>query len=448
MRGQEGPVDPGRRTLLRTATLLAGLGAAATLTGCRGIRLEDDAPHLPLPVRHPLDAEAALLRLLSDLRDLTALTAAGTTAAVTALSPLHQTQAETLRDALLRGGVPGDLVAAAQPALSTAGGASATTGTPPASAPTASPPTSATATTGGGDRPPVPPTEAAHAERAALDLARAAPLMACSPELRPTIVAVLAQRATVATRLGAAPDWDSIAPADPRHAAEEATAVDTAATAAPTSDASTAGPNTAGADTAGPTAAGSPTGATDDTSGGGTASGSHSGAAPAHPVPAETAAGLLTPARATAYAMEVVAGQIEASRTANAKATLAQLRQTIAELEDIAGDQAPEPELGYALPAPVTTSSAAVALARTALVAHRAAVATATASPGEASLTPAAGLHLVRWLSDADRWALAWGGPAQPFPGMSNAPAPSATAPTVSTAPTGTTGTTGTTSSP
>ncbi|XVX19088.1 hypothetical protein ACQP1U_12230 [Actinomycetota bacterium] len=433
MRGQEGPSDPGRRALLRTSALLVGLGAASALTGCSGIRLEDDAPHLPLPVRHPVDAEDALLALLGDLRGLASLTAAGTTAAVEALSALHESQAEVLRDALLRGGVPDGLVAAAQPAPPAAGTTAAT------SAPAAAGTSAATESTSSpaSARPPVPPTEAGRAERSVLDLATAAPLMRCSAELRPTIVAVLAQRASAAGRLGTAPDWGSIAPPDPQRAAREAQAVDAAATASPTTGPAT----TSAAD--GTTTSGS-SGASGAATSPGTSDPSDSPAQATHPVPADLAARLLESARATAYAMEVVAGQIETTRTANAKATLAQVRQTIAELEDIAADKAPAPELGYTLPTPVTTSAKAVTLARSALTAHRSAVAAAVASASDETFTPAAGLHLVRWLCEADRWAIAWGTPARAFPGMSNDPAtstPSASAPSGPTSPTAGAGT-------
>ena len=96
---------PTRRVLLRTAVLAAVTGPL--LAAC-DIRLEDDAPPIPLLPRKSVPDEAVLVDLV---RRTTALAqAAGRvskpTQAVAGLSSLHQTQADVLRARLTSDGVP------------------------------------------------------------------------------------------------------------------------------------------------------------------------------------------------------------------------------------------------------------------------------------------------------------------------------------------------------
>lgn len=104
------PTGPGRRVV--TATLLAA--SLPALAGC-GVRLEEDAPDLPLvPRRSPMPGEEHLLGLLGATlllgRDCAALgSATGAT-----LAALHTAQAHVLRDAVRRGGVPAETIARAE----------------------------------------------------------------------------------------------------------------------------------------------------------------------------------------------------------------------------------------------------------------------------------------------------------------------------------------------
>lgn len=176
---------PGRRALL--------LGALATLplvAGC-GIRLEDDAPHVPfVPTREPLPAEdllTALTRACADLADLAA-TASGDLPA--RLVPVHRRQHTVLRTTLLRLGVP---VAEID-----------TVPTPTGAATSSSAPTS-----------PSPSPSAARAELTAEEGAAAAGAARYSgveADLRATVAALHAQRFAAATLLAGRPPAVPTAP--------------------------------------------------------------------------------------------------------------------------------------------------------------------------------------------------------------------------------------------
>lgn len=89
---------PGRRALV------AGLlGAGATgLAGCR-VRLEDDAPALPLvAARTPVPAEDLLTALTRDCAGLAATSGQGADAVTRSLADVHRRQHTVLRAALLR----------------------------------------------------------------------------------------------------------------------------------------------------------------------------------------------------------------------------------------------------------------------------------------------------------------------------------------------------------
>ncbi len=58
--GASAPGLPSRRTVLRAGSRLAAVAATAALGGC-GIRLQDDAPNLPLLQRRSIPDEAALI---------------------------------------------------------------------------------------------------------------------------------------------------------------------------------------------------------------------------------------------------------------------------------------------------------------------------------------------------------------------------------------------------
>lgn len=134
---------PGRRLLL------AGAGAAllAPVSGC-GVRLEDDAPRVPLvPTREPVPGEDALVALTLDCLRLAGLADALGTSLGTDLATLHRRQHTVLRTTLVGRQVPAaSLDAAASPGASPSPSASDT------GSPTPSPtPTRAPATTLGAD---------------------------------------------------------------------------------------------------------------------------------------------------------------------------------------------------------------------------------------------------------------------------------------------------------
>lgn len=216
---------PGRRQVLRVAAGLGlGLVLTGTVTGC-GIRLEDGAPNLPfVPTRTPLPAEAALLELLAQTRELVTLTRAWSAGAglATQLSAIHDDQADVLA-ALLRGhGVPDSVLAgtpppSASPGASTPRSTAASTG--PAGGPTTPGPTSGTPSASG-----VAPTKAMVAAQEAAALTHASTLGGANDALRPTLVALLAQRAAAVSVLtGKAPRLDR--PATPTWASGAATAL-------------------------------------------------------------------------------------------------------------------------------------------------------------------------------------------------------------------------------
>ena len=100
---------PTRRELLRTAALATVV--APLLVAC-DIRLEDDAPTLPLIQRKSVPDEAVLVDLV---RRTTALAqAAGRVPnpndAVSRLATIHQTQADVLRSRLTTAGVPNHVI--------------------------------------------------------------------------------------------------------------------------------------------------------------------------------------------------------------------------------------------------------------------------------------------------------------------------------------------------
>lgn len=97
---------PRRRLLLSAPLALAGL----SLAGC-DIRLEEDAPNVPfIPRRTPMAGELVLLDLLAGTIALSAAATADTDPLSRDLSALLDRQAQVVRDALLGGGVPAEIV--------------------------------------------------------------------------------------------------------------------------------------------------------------------------------------------------------------------------------------------------------------------------------------------------------------------------------------------------
>lgn len=144
--------------------------AALVLSGC-GVRLEDDAPPLPLiPTREPIPAEETLLWLLEDCRHL-----AGGDGPHT---DLYAEQVSVLRSALFRAGVPIDTL-------------DEVLAPPEPSAPVASPSTPTTTA------PPLAPTAGPEAALRRID-----DLSRCGPGIFPVVMSLLAQRWATVTLSG------------------------------------------------------------------------------------------------------------------------------------------------------------------------------------------------------------------------------------------------------
>jgi hypothetical protein len=197
----------------RRALLTAGLGTLSVLAlaSC-GIRLEDDAPRIPLlPARTPIDGETFLLGLVRSSAELAGdargLGGAGTSL-VARLAGLHARQVTVLGAELRRLGVPQSLVdqaATGHPAAAASPGTAThrptTAGTTVTQAPTSGPTT----------RPVLSPADLAAVELADLGTTSqpAAPsLTQAAGPARPLAGALLAQRVAAAALLGAPPQTD------------------------------------------------------------------------------------------------------------------------------------------------------------------------------------------------------------------------------------------------
>lgn len=97
--------------------LLGALGSAVVLSGC-GVRLEEDAPDLPLiPRRQPVSGETLLIDLEAETRTLAAVAPAMGGEAGSTLVPMFVAQAQLIRDVLLHGGLPADQLRAPAAAI-------------------------------------------------------------------------------------------------------------------------------------------------------------------------------------------------------------------------------------------------------------------------------------------------------------------------------------------
>ncbi|CAN7487187.1 hypothetical protein [Knoellia sp. LjRoot47] len=193
-------VTPSATTPTRRLVTAGALGTVLlALTGC-GIRLEDDAPRVPLvPTREPIEAEDALLRLLAAVQSAAvAPFAADPLAAL--LPTLHARQATVLHDALRQRGVPESALPSASPSAS-----GTRTGAAPGA--TASPSSSAS-------------PRATVARRTVSDvessvLAAAPGLEGAEADLRPALVALLGQVHAASLLSPAAAEVDSAGAASP-----------------------------------------------------------------------------------------------------------------------------------------------------------------------------------------------------------------------------------------
>jgi hypothetical protein len=194
MARQRAPIRWTRRSVLRSAGSLVWVASLAAVTGCR-VRLEDDAPRIPLlRTRTPIPDERALAAALTAtwrLEDLATSLGGAPTGMPARLRSVHARQAAVLAGVLAAGGAP----------------------VPPRPAATASAAPSATASDTPSSVPSVAPSELRYAEQASADSSSGG-LAAISGSHLGLFVAVAAQRSASATLLGA--DLTTSTPSAPR----------------------------------------------------------------------------------------------------------------------------------------------------------------------------------------------------------------------------------------
>lgn len=194
----------------RRALLTAGLGTLSVLAlaSC-GIRLEDDAPRIPLlPARTPIDGETFLLGLVRSSAELAGDAhglGVARTSLVARLAGLHARQVTVLGAELRRLGVPQALVDQAA-----SGRPASTSSSPSGPSPTssASPTSDASPTSGPTTQPVLSPADLAAAELADTGTTSqpvAPSLTQAARPVRPLAGALLAQRLAAAALLGAPP---------------------------------------------------------------------------------------------------------------------------------------------------------------------------------------------------------------------------------------------------
>jgi hypothetical protein len=170
---------------------MAGVVAAVLPAAGCGIRLEDDAPRIPLvPTRTPVPAEAELVALTRDTASLARLAASVGGSLAADLATLHGRQYTVLRTNLVALGVPADDLEAPP-----AGSPPSSAPPPPSPSPTGPPSTAVTPVAG----------RAALATAEAASAATAAAFAGVHDDLVPTIASLHAQRFAAASILGGRP---------------------------------------------------------------------------------------------------------------------------------------------------------------------------------------------------------------------------------------------------
>jgi hypothetical protein len=347
------PSATGPTRRLVTAGALGALVVA--LAGC-GIRLEDDAPRVPLvPTREPIPAEDALVRLLGAVQSASVASFVTTDRLGPLLLPLHARQATVLHDALRQRAVPESTLPTATPSPT----ASATpTGTPTATTP------GGTAAPGASASPGAALPRRSVVEVESTVLAAGTGLADAEAELRPMLVALLGQAEAAVLLSG--------------------------------------GAGGASIPTPTPTASSSPS--------------APPGAPPTWSSPAVLAP-FVTAVRRATFLLEVAAARSpKAVRTAWLRDITA-LQALTADLVTAAGDAAPLPDLAQTLPRPVTTPDEAATLATEAMATLLAttggALRTLTDSDPEAALAAVPG-----WLGTVAATAHRHGTRLTAFPGL------------------------------
>ncbi len=206
---------PSRRALL-TAASLAPL---ALLTACR-VRLEDDAPRVPLiPTREPTEDEALLLAAWRASTDLSRMTTGLAGDGVTA-SRLHAVQARIFDQVLRDRRVPDAQRTSPAASPTTSPTVSSTASSTAASSASASAGSTPNGSAPNGSAPTAPPDRAAvaRAEAGAVSPAALAELATAHAGQLPLLASFAACRARLAAVLGAPPSWpawgETASPAD------------------------------------------------------------------------------------------------------------------------------------------------------------------------------------------------------------------------------------------
>ncbi len=189
-----------RQVVLRRRGLLLAAAATAALAGC-SIRLEDDAPSLPLLQRKSMPDEKELIAGLTLATSLTQMAGRipGAPALVTQLNGIHDAQAKVLHDLLTRGGVPEHVIESA-----TTTATSGTSSRTPAAAVSAPPPATVQAL--------------AAAEVTALAPGSLSLVAGATTANRTLLTAIAAQRALAGGLLGSTVTWPATDPLPPASA--------------------------------------------------------------------------------------------------------------------------------------------------------------------------------------------------------------------------------------
>jgi len=188
-----------RQIVLRRRGLLLAAAATAALAGC-SIRLEDDAPSLPLLKRKSMPDEKELIAGFTLATSLTQMAGRipGAPALVSQLSGIHDAQAKVLHDLLTRGGVPEHVIESATTTATSGTSSSSRTPTAAVSAP-----------------PPATVQALAAAEVTALAPGSLSLVAGATTANRTLLTAIAAQRALAGGLLGSTVTWPATDPLPP-----------------------------------------------------------------------------------------------------------------------------------------------------------------------------------------------------------------------------------------
>lgn len=189
-----------RRTFLRTAAWATGAAVLAAVSSACDVRLEDDAPELPLLRRASIPDEALLIATFHEVTALAQMVGRipSPPAQLTGLAALHATQAQVLHGRLSAGGVPDHVIAESGSSSDPTGGSGTTGSTTPGPAVSAPPPATIAAL--------------ASAEGTAVTAAALGAVAAATAANRTVLTSIAAQRGAAAEALGSSLAWPAADP--------------------------------------------------------------------------------------------------------------------------------------------------------------------------------------------------------------------------------------------